>query len=100
MIRQANRPKSDCTLTAQSRIPRRSNPSRESSPCLSESPVRALPTVRAARYLGISTSLLRKLRLRGRDDPRGPGPEFIRLSPSLVVYEVAALDEWLERHTT
>jgi predicted DNA-binding transcriptional regulator AlpA len=61
-------------------------------------PRRALRTVDAAQYLGVSVSLLRKLRLRGPDDPSGAGPPFIKLSPSLIVYEIAALDQWLERH--
>jgi hypothetical protein len=36
--------------------------------------------------------------MRGPDDPGQPGPGFIRLSPSLIVYEISALDAWLERH--
>ena len=59
-------------------------------------PRRALRTTEAARYLGVSPSLLRKMRSRGRDDPLGPGPSFIRLSPSLIVYEIASLDAWLD----
>jgi predicted DNA-binding transcriptional regulator AlpA len=61
-------------------------------------PRRALRTTDAARYLGVSASLLRKMRARGPDDPRGAGPAYIRLSPSLIVYEIAALDSWLESH--
>jgi hypothetical protein len=61
-------------------------------------PRRALPTRAAAAYLGVSASLLRKLRLRGPDDPGNHGPEFIRLSPTLTVYEIAALDRWLDQH--
>lgn len=56
---------------------------------------RAVNTRAAANYLGISVSLLRKLRLRGPDDPY-TGPRFIKVSPSLVLYELAALDEWLD----
>jgi len=59
-------------------------------------PRRALRTTDAARYLGVSSSLLRKMRARGPDDPLGLGPGYIRLSPSLIVYEIAALDAWLE----
>ena len=62
------------------------------------SPRRALRTTEAARYLGISASLLRKMRSRGVDDPLGAGPEFIRLSPSLIVYDIANLDSWLDSH--
>ena len=57
---------------------------------------RALRTVDAARYLGISASLLRKLRQRGPDDPGEPGPSYIRLSRQLIIYELAELDSWLE----
>ena len=65
---------------------------------ISNSPRRTLRTVDAARYLGVSASLLRKMRMRGPEDPRGSGPSFIRLSPSLVVYEIDALDRWLDAH--
>jgi hypothetical protein len=61
-------------------------------------PRRALRTTDAARYLGISPSLLRKMRARGPDDPLGAGPPYIRLSPSLIVYEIDALDGWLDAH--
>jgi hypothetical protein len=61
-------------------------------------PRRALRTTEAARYLGISASLLRKMRLRGPDDPLKPGPAYIRLSPSLIVYEIGALDAWLDSY--
>jgi hypothetical protein len=43
-------------------------------------PRRALRTTDAAKYLGISPSLMRKMRSRGPDDPLGPGPAYIRLS--------------------
>jgi hypothetical protein len=61
-------------------------------------PRRALRTTDAAKYLGVSPSLLRKFRMRGPDDPGQAGPEFIRLSPSLIVYEITALDAWLDQH--
>lgn len=63
-----------------------------------QTPRRALRTTEAARYLGVSASLLRKMRARGKDDPLGTGPAFIKLSSSLVVYQIAALDAWLDRH--
>jgi hypothetical protein len=63
-------------------------------------PRRALRTTDAARYLGISASWLRKKRLRGLDDPGDPGPEYIRISPVVVVYEVSALDRWLDAKRT
>jgi hypothetical protein len=59
-------------------------------------PRRALRTTDAARYLGISPSLMRKWRSRGPADPLGVGPAYIRLSPSLIVYEIAVLDAWLD----
>jgi predicted DNA-binding transcriptional regulator AlpA len=62
-------------------------------------PRRALRTTDAARYLGISPSLLRKMRSRGPADPLGAGPPYIRLSPSLIVYEISVLDAWLDAHS-
>ncbi len=59
-------------------------------------PRRALKTTDAACYLGISPSLLRKMRGRSSADPLGAGPPYIRLSPSLIVYEIAELDGWLD----
>ncbi len=70
-----------------------------SSPITSSpGPRRALRTTDASRYLGVSPSLLRKMRARGPADPLGAGPAYIRLSPSLIVYEITALDAWLEAH--
>lgn len=65
---------------------------------VSAGPRRALPTKGAAQYLGVSPSLLRKFRSRGPADPGGSGPNFIKLSPTLVVYEIEELDRWLESH--
>lgn len=59
---------------------------------------RALQTGAAAKYLGVSASLLRKLRLRGPEDPGGTGPHFVKLSPQLVVYRVEDLDAWIDAH--
>lgn len=72
--------------------------SRQSIDTNESSSRRALQTGAAAKYLGVSTSLLRKLRLRGPADPGGQGPKFIKLSPQLVVYDIAALDAWLDEH--
>jgi hypothetical protein len=58
----------------------------------------SLRTVEAARYLGISASLLRKLRMRAPDDPGRRGPNFVRLSPQLIVYRIEDLDAWLDVH--
>jgi hypothetical protein len=41
---------------------------------------------------------MRKMRLRAPDDPGPRGPQYIRLSPSLIVYELAELDRWLESY--
>jgi len=65
-------------------------------PSTSTPPRRALRTTDAARYLGVSPSLLRKMRSRGPADPLGDGPAYIRLSPSLIVYEISVLDAWLD----
>ncbi len=43
----------------------------------------------AARYLGVSKSWLNKARV------SGGGPEFVRLTPHRVGYEVATLDRWI-----
>jgi hypothetical protein len=59
-------------------------------------PRRTLRTVAAARYLGLSASLLRKYRAMGRDDPGVHGPAFIKISANVVLYEVSALDDWLD----
>jgi hypothetical protein len=61
-------------------------------------PRRALRTSAAAQYLGVSPSLLRKKRLQGPSDPQDPGPAYIQLSPSLIVYTIADLDAWLDAH--
>jgi hypothetical protein len=61
-------------------------------------PRRTLRTTDAAKYLGVSASLLRKMRMRGPEDRLGAGPSFIRLSASLIVYEINSLDEWLDGH--
>lgn len=59
-------------------------------------PVRALKTTAAARYIGLSPSWLRKRRLRGDHDVGLQGPKFIRLENGLCLYEVAELDRWLD----
>lgn len=63
-----------------------------------DSPRRALNTGDAARYLGISPSLMRKMRLRAPGDPLGSGPRYIKLSPQLIVYDIKELDAWLDGH--
>ena len=55
---------------------------------------RRLNTAQAADYLGCSVACLRAWRLRGRDDPN-PGPAFIKLSPTLTVYDIGDLDTFL-----
>jgi predicted DNA-binding transcriptional regulator AlpA len=53
-----------------------------------------LTTAEAADYLGASVATLRAWRLKGADDP-SQGPRFIRLSQTLVVYDLGELDRWL-----
>jgi hypothetical protein len=55
-----------------------------------------LRTVAAAQYLGLSASLLRKYRAMGRDDPGMRGPAYIKVSANIVLYEIDALDDWLD----
>jgi predicted DNA-binding transcriptional regulator AlpA len=57
---------------------------------------RCINTRAAAAYLGVTIAALRAWRLRGPED-RNSGPRFIRLSPSMVVYDLGDLDDWLER---
>lgn len=57
---------------------------------------RAVTTAGAAAYLGVSASLVRKWRTRGPLDPGSSGPEFIRAGATLVLYEIEALDRWIE----
>jgi hypothetical protein len=64
----------------------------------SATPIGALNTTGAAKYLGVSVSLLRKLRLKGRDDPGISGPRYYKVGPQIVLYRVDELDAWLSRH--
>jgi hypothetical protein len=47
-----------------------------------------LPTPEAADRLNLAASTLEKYRCTGN------GPDFLRLSPKRIVYDVAALDGW------
>ena len=49
----------------------------------------------AACYLGLSESLLAKLRMR---DKRTIGPKFIKVS-GCIIYRRADLDDWLEQNS-
>ena len=71
----------------------------ESSPKSAPLRPRALRTVAAARYLGVSPALLRKWRLRAPGDPGEHGPPCVRITPTLTLYPVAALDAWLDERT-
>jgi len=64
----------------------------------SETPRRALRTAAAARYLGVSVSLLRKWRPRGLADPGIAGPKFHRVGAQIVLYSIDELDKWLDQH--
>jgi predicted DNA-binding transcriptional regulator AlpA len=46
----------------------------------------------AAKYVGISTSTLAKMRL------RGDGPAYLKLGPRAVAYRIVDLEEWLTTH--
>ena len=48
-----------------------------------------LRTPAAAAYLGLSASLLSKMRL------RGDGPVYSKAGPRVVVYDLADLESWL-----
>ena len=51
----------------------------------------------AARYIGLSTSTLAKMRL------RGDGPAYIKMGPRAVAYDIVVLDEDMaagQRHST
>jgi len=43
----------------------------------------------AAAYLGISTSTLAKMRM------RGDGPDYSKAGPRIVIYDRTDLDDWL-----
>jgi len=55
---------------------------------------RILRTPDAARYCGLASSTLEKMRT------QGAGPAFIRLAANAVGYEIRALDKWLEAKPT
>ncbi len=52
---------------------------------------RVLSTIDSARYVGLAAATLERYR------HVGGGPAFIRLGSRRIVYEVAALDAWLDR---
>lgn len=53
-------------------------------------PGQNLRTDAAARYLGVSTSTLAKMRM------RGDGPPFVKMGRRLVVYRMPELAAWLD----
>ena len=58
---------------------------------------RKLRVPQAADYLGLSTSTLAKMRL------RGDGPRYLKAGRRIVIYDVHDLEEWLgarRRHST
>jgi hypothetical protein len=57
---------------------------------------RAMRTVQAAEYLGLSAAHLRKMRTIAPGDPQPKGPPFRKMSHNIVLYDVAALDPWLD----
>ncbi len=58
---------------------------------------RAYTTVEAARYIAMSESFLRQVRIEGDRESRTPGPPFIKIGRA-VRYLKQDLDAWLERH--
>ena len=50
---------------------------------------------KAAAYLGVSLSYLRKGRSEGSPGGRTPGPPFVRIGDRRVLYRVADLDSWV-----
>ena len=52
---------------------------------------RKLRTDEAARFLGLSSSTLAKMRL------RGDGPAYSKAGPRIVVYDMTDLDDWLAK---
>jgi predicted DNA-binding transcriptional regulator AlpA len=52
-------------------------------------PVRVLRAPSAAEYVGLSTAMINKLRV------KGGGPRFIRLGARAVGYDVRDLDDWI-----
>ena len=52
---------------------------------------RILRTPQAAGYVGLSESSLEKKRL------TGDGPDFVRLGPRAIGYDIRALDEWIDQ---
>jgi predicted DNA-binding transcriptional regulator AlpA len=53
-------------------------------------------TAQAAKYLGLSPAHLRRMRMYAPGDPQPKGPPFRKISHNLVLYDIAALDAWLE----
>jgi hypothetical protein len=51
-------------------------------------------TERAAEILGVSTSWLEKLRV------RGDGPPYYKVSPRRVLYGIGDLTAWMDEHRT
>jgi predicted DNA-binding transcriptional regulator AlpA len=52
---------------------------------------RILRTPAAAEYVGLRPPTLEKLRVRGE------GPKFVKLGTRTVGYDIADLDDWIEK---
>lgn len=59
---------------------------------MSDAPRRLLRSSATAEYLGITEGTLKKMRM------RGDGPVYARLSPRLIIYDVADLDAWIAKN--
>lgn len=65
-----------------------------SPPAAPAAPARRLRRPEAAAYAGVSPGFLEKAAI------RGDGPQFIRLSARLIVYDTGDLDAWLTSRRT
>jgi predicted DNA-binding transcriptional regulator AlpA len=54
---------------------------------------RKLRVHEAASYLGLGTSTLARMRI------RGDGPPYAKCGPRIVVYDIDDLDQWLRGRT-
>jgi predicted DNA-binding transcriptional regulator AlpA len=59
---------------------------------------RGFTEAEAAKYIAMSRSFLRQVRMNGDRVGRTPGPPWIRIGSRAVRYLRDDLDAWLERH--
>lgn len=56
-----------------------------------------LSTVPAAKYLGVSPTMLRHWRMKRRADPGERGPPWIEITPRKIVYSIQDMNAWLQQ---